>query len=352
MKICYFGAYDNFSRNRVFIEGLKQNNIKVVECKDSSRIWFRWIKLILKYFKAESNDIIVVCASNHINVPLAYFLSILTGNKLVFDAFVSLYDTYVYDRKIVNEKSIKAKYYYYLDKISCYLSDLIILDTIEHAKYFSGQFNIPSGKIKVIYVGSDDKTFNPLKIKFRTNLNNNNSFLVHFHGSFIPLQGIQYIVKAAKILEDENIIFRIIGRGQTYNEIMELIRELKVNNIIFKDWVNYSELPNYINESDICLGIFGDTKKAKRVIPNKVYEYIAMSKPIITGNSPAINEVFINKKDIFLCEMANPEDLANSIMYLRDNKRLREKIAKNGYISFKNNFTPEKIGQQIRDILN
>lgn len=353
LKVCYFGTYDNFSRNRVFLEGLRQNDIKVIECKDSSRIWFRLFKLTFKYIISESSDIIIVCASNHINLLLARFISLFSRKKIIFDAFVSVYDTYVNDRKLVNENSFKAKFYFYLDKISCLLADVVVLDTIEHAKYFSNQFNIDSDKIKIIYVGSDDKIF--------SSQNNNHlikspsfsekKFLVHFHGSFIPLQGIHFIVKAAKILENENILFRIIGKGQTHDETITLAKDLKIKNIDFIDCVRYSDLPNYINESDLCLGIFGDTEKSKRVIPNKVYECIAMKKPVLTGNSLAIKEVFTDKENIMLCKMADPEDLAHSIKFLRDDEKLRRKIADNGYVIFKNNFTPKKIGKVIKNII-
>jgi glycosyltransferase involved in cell wall biosynthesis len=69
---------------------------------------------------------------------------------------------------------------------------------------------------------------------------------------------------------------------------------LELQNVEFIEFLEQKELTQYIHHADICLGIFGETEKAKRVIPNKVYEAMAMKKPVITGNSPAAREFLKN----------------------------------------------------------
>jgi len=223
------------------------------------------------------------------------------------------------------------------------------LDTTEHIKYFNEEFRISEKKFRRIFVGSDDEIFYP-----RKNAKNNDTFTITFYGSFIPLHGLQYIVRAAKLLEEyKDIKFEILGSGQTYNFIRDLSEKLKICNIMFiKERVKYEEIPNFITKSDVCLGIFGDTAKAKRVIPNKVYEALAMGKPLITGDSPAIKECgIVNRKNTLLVEMANPEAIANAILELKDDEKLRNDIAKNGLALFKENFTPKIIGKGVKKVL-
>ena len=182
----------------------------------------------------------------------------------------------------------------------------------------------------------------------KTNLKN--KFLVLFWGSFIPLQGVEYIVKAAKRLEKcSDVQFQIIGRGQEHKKILKLADKLKISNIDFVDRISYEVVPKYIKKADVCLGIFGDTQKTQRVIPNKVYEAIAMEKPVITADTPAARELFIDRKNILFCKTADPEDLAEKILELKNNKDLREKIAKGGYKVFKNYATPRIV---VRNLLN
>lgn len=173
-------------------------------------------------------------------------------------------------------------------------------------------------------------------------------FSVLFWGNFIPLQGIEYIINAAKILEKfSDIKFIIIGDGQTKKDILNLAEDLKIKNTTFLSRLPLEELPSYIKEADICLGIFGNTGKAKRVIPNKVYEAVAMGKPVISGDSPAIREVFTDRKDILLCKMADSKDLADKILELKNNPELREKIAKGEHETFKRKFAPRVIVNEI-----
>jgi len=180
----------------------------------------------------------------------------------------------------------------------------------------------------------------------KTNLNN--KFLIVFWGYFIPLQGVEYIIKAAKLLEKhQDIQFQIIGKGQEYGKILDFVNKLSIKNINLLGRVSYEALPDYIEKADICLGIFGDTQKTLRVIPNKVYEAIAMKRPVITADTPAARELFTDRENILFCKTADPEDLAKKILELKNNKDLREKIVEGGYKIFKKSATPKIIGKEL-----
>jgi len=172
---------------------------------------------------------------------------------------------------------------------------------------------------------------------------------LEFHGNYIPLQGVEYIIKAAKILEKyPDIKFKLIGNGQTYPKAKKLAEDLKVKNIEFiSERVPYESIPAFINGADICLGIFGSGDKTQRVIPNKLYEAVAMKKAVITGDTPGIKEIFTDQKDIMLCRVADEKDLAEKILILKNNPELKEKIALNGYQTFQKNATPQVVAAQL-----
>jgi len=111
------------------------------------------------------------------------------------------------------------------------------------------------------------------------------------------------------------------------------------------------ELAIVTAKADIGLGIFGETNKAKKVIPHKIFDLMAMKKSIITGDSPAVREILTDKKNVILCKMANTKSLAESILLLKNNRQLREKISVNAYNLFKKKFTRKKIGEELKDIL-
>lgn len=338
IDICYFGIYNSdYSRSRVLINGLRQNGVEIFECNSRKKRFLKYFDLIRKYRGMRNKyDLMLVGFPGYQAMILARWLS---RKPIIFDAFSSLYDSMVFDRKIVRPESLKARYYWFLDWLSCRLADRIILDTQAHIDYFVKKFNIPPGKFTRVFVGADDRVMKPQAEK-----RNDGCFLVHFHGSHIPLQGVKYILEAAKILQAENIKFNIIG-----SKIKKASERYDLPNVSFMENSSYEELPQYMAEADVCLGIFGNTDKAQRVIPNKVFEALAVGRPVLTGDSLAIKELLIDRENALFCRMADAKDLADKIMELKNNADLREKIARNGHRLFSEKLTSQKI---IADLIN
>jgi glycosyltransferase involved in cell wall biosynthesis len=248
----------------------------------------------------------------------------------------------------MDDKSIKARLLYLFDYNALHGASLVLSDTNVHARYYSDFYDVDSRKFRRVLVGSDDEVFYPRRTK-----KENDCFLVIFWGGFIPLQGVKYILRAAKLLEShKDVKFELRGLGQTYGEALELSKSLKVKNLTFvPSWLSYNNIPNFIAKADVCVGIFGETEKAQRVIPNKAVEALAMQKPLITGDSPAAREILVNMENSLLVPMANPEALAGAILTLKEDHKLREKIAENGYRVFKEKLSPKAIGKELKSVL-
>lgn len=347
MRILYFGTYyPNYSRNRILIKGLEENGHEVIECRERARSFLKYPKLVLKYLKIRGKfDIMIV---GFCGQEVMFLARLLTRKPIVFDAFMSHYGGYIVDRGYFKKNSWRATYYKFLDTWSCKLAQVVLLDTQAHIDFFVKEFGLPKDKFKRIWIGANDSIFFPDLNKGVEQ--NKNNFSVLFFGGFIPLQGVNYIIKAAKILEKENIDFKLVGDGQLKSKIVLLARELSLNNVNFKDMATPADLKKMIIETDICLGIFGDTPKTNLVIPNKVYEGLAMAKPVITADTSAIRELF-DEKDMLLVKTANPESLAEGIMKLKNDPSLREDLAKQGYKKFLENATPKVLGKELSRII-
>jgi glycosyltransferase involved in cell wall biosynthesis len=303
------------------------------------------MSLAIRYLSVEDHDAVVVGYNGYFDMPLARLLTRIRKKALVFTPVFPLYETLVEDRKYVNKASRKSKIVHWIDEMSGRLADLVIIETQSYLDYYRQEFGIPEGKIFKIALGADEDNFHLRPDKSRPGERDLTKVL--FYGKFIPLQGVSCIVRAAKLLEkDQDIRFEVIGSGQLSDSISRLSEELKINNIDFIRWVDYRKLPDHIAEADICLGIFGSTPKAQRGIPIKVYEALAMKKPVITGDTPAAREVFTHKRDALLCPMGNPEALAESIVLLKDDRPLRDEIARAGFELYQKLFSSERIADQ------
>jgi len=372
MHVCYFGTYDrDYSRNRIIIEGLRENGVRVTEChvalwrgtKDKVdrvagnwasprflvRALSRYARLLGKYGRVGAYDVMMVGYAGHLDMFPARILATMAGKPLVFDAYLSLYNTIVEDRQLVGRDSLKAKLVYRIERAACRMADMILLDTEQHIALFRRLYGLPADKFRRVWIGANDRIFRPLN----PHRADDGPFKVLYFGKYVPLQGVQYIIEAAKLLEGHpDIRFELVGTGELKSDMQRLAAEMGVGNVVFTDWVPNQELPRRIAEADVCLGIFGTTDKARRVVPNKVYEALAMAKPVITGDSPAAREALVDGENALLCEMGNAQALAQAILLLKRDRALREKIAQGGYASFLQRFSPKAIGATVRGYLD
>src|SRR2546428_13688798 len=151
------------------------------------------------------------------------------------------------DRKDTKEGSWRAKYFYAIDKVASSLADIILMDTDQHVEYYCQAVGAPKAKFRRILIGADTDLFFP-----RPQKEQRKRFLVTFVGTFIPLQGVPYIIKAAHYLEQyADIKFELIGSGQTYREAQRLARDFKGNNLACNGPVSTQRGPEQVAEAGL-----------------------------------------------------------------------------------------------------
>jgi len=219
------------------------------------------------------------------------------------------------------------------------------LDTDAHIDYFVKTFGLKKDKFQRLFVGADEALFSPREVK-----REDHKFAVFYFATYLPLHGTEYIIQAAKKLEQNSEIeFEIVGKGPQSKNIRNLARSLNIRNIRFVDWVPYENLPLEIAKADICLGgHFSDIEKAKRVIAGKTFQFLAMKKPVIVGDCPGNRELFTNKENALFVKMADAGALAKAILELKENNLLRQKIADAGYKTFVERCSTDAIGRELK----
>ena len=357
-KILYMGCYlEDYNRNFMFLKGLRKQGVAIYEYNVDSHSVIKNIKFFLKNFKkliSQNFDLILFYSEAHIQFYIAKILALIMRIPLVHDIFISKLQTIYDDRKQYRKRKIPKSLFriilYSIDLIECTFANYIILDTYSHIKFFHEKFKAPLKKFRKVYIGAREDKFSPMKKDKLID----NKCNVGFWGTYIPLHGIDNIVKAAKLLEnDKQIKFILKGTGQIYEEIRHLTKELNVNNIEFiTEMLPFDKLKILISQMDIGLGIFGVGNKVIQVIPNKIFEGIAMKIPMITCRSPGIQELFTDNENIILCERSDPESLAKAILKLKNDEKLRDKIRENAYELFLKKCSIDPIGKKLYSVLN
>ncbi len=343
-KVCFFGIYDReYPRNKVLIDGLSRNGYEIFHCNVNPRIH----KGLKKYWllvkerralKGNDFDFVLVAFPGHSCVWLAKIL--FPNTPIVFDVFLSLYEANVSDRKVHKAKSLSACKDYFLDWYGLRLADVVTMDTNSHLKLFEDRYGLNPKKALRIFLSS---TLSPEIGK--NSKKNDSEFIVHFHGSFIPLHGVEYVIRAAKILEKEKEIkFKLIGGGQELEKMKQFAATLGVKNVEFLGRLaEYSDVLKNLEAGDIMLGVFGVSERTKWMIPNKIFEGIAFGKAIVSADTEAMRELFVDRENILFSRAGDAEDLAKKILELKKDNALREKIGKNSLRLFQEKLSPKHL---------
>ncbi len=272
-------------------------------------------------------DVMLVGYPGQFDVYLGRLLSWWRRKPMALDILMSLH-LIAEERGLVEKSPLTGRLIYWLEKIGLNLPDLLIADTAEYVDYYCEKYNLSPGKFKRVPLGIDDRIFYP-----RPDLHPpEDIFRVLYYGTFIPLHGIETIIQAAAELQsNSHIRFDFYGEGQERPRAEALANQLGLNNVQFHGWIDKEQLPKKIAQSHVTLGVFGTTKQSLITIQNKIWESMAMARPVITGDAVTIRRELVDKEEIYLVERENPIALAQGILYLKSDPTLREQIAIGGY---------------------
>ncbi len=269
---------------------------------------------------------------------------------LVFDPLISAYDKQVCERKKFSSASIRAKMLFNQEKRMLQGADLVIADTKEHARYFHHFFSVEKSRLAVIPIGANETLFTPASPTPPPVPKKEYTAL--FYGSFLGLQNPQVIIEAAHLCKMLPIKWQFVGEGPLLGECKKLAEG--VPNIEFIPWVAYAKLPEIIRSADIVLGIFGISDKAKRVIPNKVYQALACGKPLITMASSAYPDNFTENSKIGIqwVKAGSARELANAVAALLNEPQQLATMGSAAHTTYRRYFSEASIREQLATALS
>ena len=175
-------------------------------------------------------------------------------------------------------------------------------------------------------------------------------FVVQYSGNHGRTHDLLSLVKAAEILKDkEDIKFLFIGSGSGKKALVNYAINKDLNNIIFEDYVDYSELNYALNTSDLFIISF---KKgmAGISVPSRLYNLMAAEKPILAAvDSDSEVAQVIHEENIGKCVAPNsPSILAEQILYFKNNLNESRAMAHRARIAAENKYSSSVIREKYR----
>lgn len=292
-RVVFFGSYDVQRHPRVAVlrDGLAARGHDVVEVNrplglstadkvDAAQSLAGSIRMLVAMLKAwwglwrasrrePSPDLVVVGYLGHFDVHLARLR--WPGATIALDHLVGLADS-ARDRRVAS--GLKYRLLELLDHAALRRADIVVVDTEEQRGELPDWAQaravvVPVGAAEEWYSQAPPPPAPPLR--------------VCFVGLYTPLHGAPVIGRAiARLAGDPRIRFTMVGQGQDLDETRAAAGGADVEWI---DWVPSDRLPALVASQHVCLGIFGTTPKAQRVVPTKVFQGLAAGNVVVTSDT-------------------------------------------------------------------
>jgi glycosyltransferase involved in cell wall biosynthesis len=229
------------------------------------------------------------------------------------------------------------------EQLSCRFADHVITVTDGWRETLIER-GVHASKISVVMNVADDRIFfcsNQIKMPNPRN----GKLQLLYHGNITHRYGIDLAILAVgKTLENiPGIHLHLHGWGDARQSLVELTRDLNLEEYVSFSTQNLltSELPNLIQQADVCLVPYRRDVFTDGILPTKLMEYAALGKTVITARTPTIARYF-DETMVQFFEPGNVDDLARCILMMYHNPDLMAALAR-GIQNFNQSYNWSKI---------
>jgi len=190
----------------------------------------------------------------------------------------------------------------------------------------STQLRQKFGRGIIIPHGKDTEQFDPAKYdrnKLRKELQFDGYKIIMFLGTVRPHKGLEHIIQALNLLDRDDIRLIIIGAG-TEPKYEKMLKEISKDKVILKEKIPFNNIPQYLHAADIVVLPQKKTIQSYGQIPAKLFDAMAMAKPIIAADVSDL-QMILNGCGIIV-KPGNIAELSEKITWVFENYPEAEKM--------------------------
>lgn len=180
-----------------------------------------------------------------------------------------------------------------------------------------------------------------------------NDFIILYAGIIGHAQALEIVLKAAELTKlQPGIKWVLLGSGPEKEKLLALQQERQLPNVHFYPPVPKSAMPEILNAVDVSLVPLKKIDLFLGAIPSKVFEAMAMKKPLLLGVAGESKELFIDEGKAGLAFI--PEDAADLVknaLYLYSNKGEAVQFGENGRNYVEACFNRDTIAEKFYNFL-
>jgi len=260
--------------------------------------------------------------------------------------------------KEVYKVQAKKHHSYYFGRVESFITryilhkaDLIFPISQWMEKELIGK-GIPKLKMMPLPMGVNPERFS-LNIdgtKIREKYDLSDAKVILYTGTMDKLRKLSIIIYAfSKVREQrDNVKLLMVGDGNDKNNLKELSTKLGISaDVIFTGQVSYFDVPYFIAAADICLCPVPPLDIYKVSSPTKMFEYMAMGKPVVANEEIPEQKKVIEESGGGVLVKFEAKSFAEGIMELLDNPSKAKKMERKGYKWVVKNRSYENLAREV-----
>lgn len=230
-----------------------------------------------------------------------------------------------------------------------------IVVVTESFKRIIAKKGISDEKIFVVKNGVDLDVYNP-RISgraMRKKLHMERKFVVSYIGTIGMAHALHHLLNVAQRLRHlHDIAFLLVGSGALRQFLTFEKEKRSLENVFFLGRQPKEKTPLFYAASDVCLVPLKKDPLFKSVIPSKMFEVMAMAKPIILSVDGEAREILAVARAGIYIQPENEDQLVNAILRLRKNKRNRIAMGRNGNKYVKKHCNRDELAHMYLNIIS
>jgi glycosyltransferase involved in cell wall biosynthesis len=204
--------------------------------------------------------------------------------------------------------------------------------------------------------GVDVSYYNPETVRGNWRIENGfkeNDMLFLYAGIIGLAQGLEIILQAAeKLIDKTHIKFILVGSGPEKEKLEKMKFDKQLSNVYFFDAVSKLQMPQIVQASDVSVIPLRKLDLFLGAIPSKIFENLAMEKPVILAVDGEARELFVNQGQCALySEPENTDDLIKNVVLLANDSNLRKTLGEKGRTYVEQSFNRNTIAQNFHKLL-
>lgn len=230
------------------------------------------------------------------------------------------------------KKGLVTRFLEWLERRMYLAADRIV--TVGHGYKEQIAAKVPVGdRISVVMNGVDAELFapRPRDGEFLKQWGLEGKFVCSYVGTIGMAHGLEVVIRTARVLQEQgrtDIAFLIVGDGARCSELEQLAAQEGVQqHVIFTGRMSRDQMPTVLASSDACLVHLRKTELFETVVPSKIFETMAMGRPIIMGVRGESREIVKAAGAAIEMEPESETDLVNGLLKLADDAAFRESLS-------------------------